>query len=248
MSKTALFALALAALAACSSDDGTIKEEACQIQSGAATPDSLGHIGCRADFLALASDPLDTSLPGAQSGKVVMDQLDNNALYFQNSKKYQIHYQFASTHLSGNGKPIVWSSLTDANGFPLVNPFGTKGTPLARSPKTQASMRARYDFDVGSYGAFAQIAGNYRSSSYTSTDRLGRNRDGSPSTVLNSGYAEFDASVGIAKDAWSIEAYCSNIADRRNVDYSDQGQSIRSDIVTRPRTLSLRVTYQFKDH
>ena len=112
MSKTALFALALAALAACSSDDGTIKEEACQIQSGAATPDSLGHIGCRADFLALASDPLDTSLPGAQSGKVVMDQQDGNALYFQNSKKYQIHYQFASTHLSGSGKPIVGSLST----------------------------------------------------------------------------------------------------------------------------------------
>jgi pyruvate,water dikinase len=71
----------------------------------------LTRIGCRADFDALSSEPLDTSIPGARSVKVVLDQADSS-LYFQNSKKYAIHYQFASAHLSGMGRPVVGSLAT----------------------------------------------------------------------------------------------------------------------------------------
>lgn len=106
--------LAVCALAiACGQNDDQVQEGACQID-GSATPDSLSTITCQTDFFALASDPLDTSLPGAQSGKLVLDQADGNALYFQNSKKFKIHYEFASTHLSGNGRPVI-TSLSDFN-------------------------------------------------------------------------------------------------------------------------------------
>jgi hypothetical protein len=64
-------------------------------------------VGCDGDFQALASEPVTVDLPGARSTKVVLDQADSNALYFQNSVQYQIHYEFASTHLSGNGLPLV---------------------------------------------------------------------------------------------------------------------------------------------
>jgi len=69
--------------------------------------DFVKSLGCRADFDALASVPIDANIPGARSAKVVLDMLDGDALYFQNSQKYQIHYQFASKFLSGNGKPVV---------------------------------------------------------------------------------------------------------------------------------------------
>jgi pyruvate,water dikinase len=78
----------------------------CQIE-GAEPPDSVAAIGCVADFEALASEPLDTSIPGARSVKVVLDREDNDALYFQNSQKYPIHHDFAAAQLSGNGLPIV---------------------------------------------------------------------------------------------------------------------------------------------
>lgn len=70
-------------------------------------PDFAAQLGCQADFDVLASLPLDASIPGARSVKTVIDQLDMSALYFQNSKKFLIHWDFASTHLSGMGKPIV---------------------------------------------------------------------------------------------------------------------------------------------
>jgi pyruvate, water dikinase len=73
----------------------------------AAAPDYLTEIGCLADFQALASQPLDATLPGARSGKIVLDQYDNDALYFQNSNEFEIHHEFASKHLSGPAHPIV---------------------------------------------------------------------------------------------------------------------------------------------
>lgn len=66
----------------------------------ASGPEYLNRIGCRSDFDALASVPLSTTIPGSVSAKVVFDQANGNTLYFQNSKLYQVHYEFASTHLS----------------------------------------------------------------------------------------------------------------------------------------------------
>ncbi len=65
------------------------------------------QLGCLADFTAMAATPLDTSLPGARTVKVLVDQLDGDALYFQNTNTYAIHWKFAFAKLSGNGKPVV---------------------------------------------------------------------------------------------------------------------------------------------
>ncbi|HXK18017.1 MAG TPA: PEP/pyruvate-binding domain-containing protein, partial [Polyangiaceae bacterium] len=82
-------------------------EGACLIDPSADAPDDAQRLPCKADFDALASAPLDASLPGATSAKVVLDQADDNALYFQNSTRFPIHYDFVSSHLSGGDLPIV---------------------------------------------------------------------------------------------------------------------------------------------
>jgi hypothetical protein len=80
----------------------------CIIPAGT-EPDSSGKIGCEEDFLALASTPLNSSIPGAISVKTVIDDWDNDKiqLYFQNSKKYKIHHEFTYANLSGKGKLLV---------------------------------------------------------------------------------------------------------------------------------------------
>lgn len=83
----------------------TLVEGACVI--GAATPDALGRIDCKKDFDAMSSAPLDTSIPGARSVKVVFDRGFDEQLHFQNSRKYVLHYEFAADQLSGSGKPLV---------------------------------------------------------------------------------------------------------------------------------------------
>jgi hypothetical protein len=82
-----------------------VQEGECVIEDE--VPDFLQQITCKADFDALASVPLDASLPGARSAKVVLDQYDDNAFYFQNSTKYKVHYEFVREHLSGDGLPLV---------------------------------------------------------------------------------------------------------------------------------------------
>ncbi|MET0389202.1 MAG: PEP/pyruvate-binding domain-containing protein [Polyangiales bacterium] len=103
----------LLCLAACSSDSAPdsaaapIVEGQCQVTQGAAAPESLSRLGCTADFTALAAAALDADLPSARSTKVVLDTADGGKVYFQNSEKYSIHYDFVSTHLSGGTLPIV---------------------------------------------------------------------------------------------------------------------------------------------
>jgi hypothetical protein len=103
--------------AACSSaempeGEPVLVEGECVI--GGETPDYLSAIACKRDFEALASEPLDTSIPGARSVKVVVDRFDRDAIYFQNSRKYPIHHEFASANLSGGSRPIV-PSLSEFN-------------------------------------------------------------------------------------------------------------------------------------
>lgn len=85
---------------ACGSDDAPGKAWECQYESADTAPDYLQELGCQADFEALASEPLDSSLPGARAVKTVIDLEDEGTLYFQDSNKFSIHYEFASEYLS----------------------------------------------------------------------------------------------------------------------------------------------------
>lgn len=82
-------------------------EPVCFLAADDVDPDYTPQIGCYADYAAVASPPLVASIPGALSAKTVIDRADSNALYFQNSRRFPIHWNFASTNLSGNGLPLV---------------------------------------------------------------------------------------------------------------------------------------------
>jgi len=157
-----LVACALVGLAACGgggAKNDQITEGVCQLGAGAtdggsvntdggmSSVDDLRQIGCTGDFQALASLPLDVTLPGARSTKVVLDQSDADALYFQNSVLYQIHYQFASTHLSGGPLPIV-PTLSEFNASQYYKPdrrFLLGAVTYYEQPKVWALELAPYD-------------------------------------------------------------------------------------------------------
>lgn len=71
-------------------------------------PPAYAHVlGCADDFEVLAARPLAGAVVGARVVKVVIDRLDGDALYFQDSARYPLHWGFARAHLSGGGRPIV---------------------------------------------------------------------------------------------------------------------------------------------
>lgn len=115
--------------------------------TGDEAPESLEHIGCMDDFARLASEPLDATLPGARSVKIVQDHADADALYFQNSVEYQIHYEFVSTHLSGDELPIV-PQLAEFNATEYFVPdrrFNLGAVTYYEGPDVWALEIAPYD-------------------------------------------------------------------------------------------------------
>jgi hypothetical protein len=145
-------------------DLSSLVEGSCAVTSGE-EPDSLASIACTSDFLALASEQVDESIPGARSVKVVLDQADANALYFQHSVRFPIHYEFVSTHLSGGTRPIV-PDLATFNSSEYFSPErrfilgavtyyeGARSWTIELSPYDTAST----DMIASLYGAVANAA------------------------------------------------------------------------------------------
>jgi len=159
--KAAFFALALVSGllgAACSNSsssdgapasvvDGVCKIDPSEITDGTASTQYLERIDCSADFRAMGSEPIDASIPGARSVKVLLDTADSNHQYFQNSVLYKVHYDFASTHLSGNGLPVV-PSLAEFNTSQYYQPdrrFVLGAVTYYDGPKVWALEMAPYD-------------------------------------------------------------------------------------------------------
>jgi pyruvate, water dikinase len=120
-------------------------EDACAIDPAAA-PKFVQSIPCTADFEALASEPLDDSIPGARSGKVVLDRFDNQ-LYFQNTNVYKIHYEFASAQLSGGDRPMVTTlaAFNETEYFAPERRFVLGSVTYYSGPKVWALELAPYD-------------------------------------------------------------------------------------------------------
>jgi hypothetical protein len=127
-----------------------VVEGTCEIadaDGGTGATEFLSHIGCTNDFLALASAPLDVTLPGARSTKVILDTANDGSLTFQNSVQYKIHYDFASTHLSGGKLPVV-GTLSDFNSTEYYSPsrrFILGAVTYYEAPKVWALELAPYD-------------------------------------------------------------------------------------------------------
>ncbi|MCP4804743.1 MAG: hypothetical protein GY913_30335 [Proteobacteria bacterium] len=111
----------LTALLACDGDSGDSAAPTWECVITEEDPDFSTQLGCIEDFQKLASEPLDASIPGARSVKTVVDRSDDHNLYFQNSKRYMIHWEFASEHLSGDGLPPVLD-LATFNGIEYTSP------------------------------------------------------------------------------------------------------------------------------
>ncbi len=135
--------------------------------------------------------------------------------------------------LQPNGQPIQ---------IPLVNgiggsAFGTPGSPLAESPPFQASLRARYDFDVADYKAFFQVGGTHQAHSYSATGNI--------TTYDQPGFSTYDASLGVAKDAWSVQFYGQNLSNTRADLFENGNQFVTAETINRPRTMGVKFGYKY---
>jgi outer membrane receptor protein involved in Fe transport len=134
---------------------------------------------------------------------------------------------------TGNvGKPVL-----GANGLPIPNVFGQQGSPLGESPEIQANLRLRYEFPIGEYKAFSQVGGQYYGRSFSTVGTVDNYEMG--------GWATIDASVGVAKDAWNVQFFAQNLANRDASVYTNSAQFILTEVPLRPRIAGVQFGYKF---
>ena len=126
------------------------------------------------------------------------------------------------------GKPIT----------SVPNPYGSVGSPLANSPPFQANLRARYEFPIGDYHAFFQAGGTHQGNSYSAT--------GNVPSYDQPGYTLYDASLGVAKDAWTAQLFGQNLTNVLASTFTNSPQWIVQEAVTRPRVAGIKFSYRFQ--
>ncbi len=144
-----------------------------------------------------------------------------------------------------DGTPINFSLLQTSTGQKLPNPAGTVGSSLAGAPTFQGNFRARYEFAIDSYHAFAQTGVVHQSSSFSTTDRLTVDLQGNSIAYDLPGFTTYDAALGAGKDGWVVQAYGENLTDTRAELFANYSLGYKAVTVNRPRTIGLRMTYNF---
>jgi iron complex outermembrane recepter protein len=132
----------------------------------------------------------------------------------------------------------------------IQNVFGPLGSPTANSPPFQLNMRLRYQWALSDYKAFVQTGATHTAHSFTQSGvNPGLSAGGSVSTTLlrfeNPAYTLYDASGGIAKDAWSVELYGQNLTNSNASVFTSTTQFVPAETIVRPRVLGIKFGFKF---
>lgn len=162
--------------------------------------------------------------------------------------------QTNSPYLIANNPDLLANPATRAlYGQPITsikNPFGPLGTPTANSPPLQFNVRVRYEWSRNSYHAFVQAGTTHTAHSYTQSGvNPSLSTGGSVSTTLirfeNPPYSLYDASAGVAKDAWSAELYSQNLTNVNAKVFTSTTQFVPAENIARPRIVGVKIGYKF---
>jgi outer membrane receptor protein involved in Fe transport len=139
-----------------------------------------------------------------------------------------------------SGKPI------DFNNLGIQNPAGTLGSSLAGAPAFQGDARARYEWFLDSYRAFVQFGAVHQSHSLSTTDQLSEDPQGQPIAYNLPAFTTYDAAIGVGTSGWWVQLYGANLSDTRAQLFANYSEGYKEVTVNRPRTVGLRMTYNFR--
>jgi iron complex outermembrane receptor protein len=132
---------------------------------------------------------------------------------------------------------------------PLLSVYGPEGGTPAFSPKLEYNVRGRYDWTFGDYKTFVMAGANHVGTMFNQIDNGTTNYVGNPFTTLlryeQPGYTTYDASLGVAKDNWTAEAYGTNLGNSDASVFTSSAQFVKSEVPLRPRVLGVKIGYKF---
>ena len=170
--------------------------------------------------------------------RVIQGLTVQGAASWNSSSQTNSPYLIANNPASVNfGQPIT----------SIRNPYGVQGSPLAESPPFQANLRARYEWSINDYLAFAQFGGVHQSHSLSV---VGNAPSIAPVGSINQafdqpGYTTYDGALGIGRDAWTMQIYGQNLTDTRGKTFISSSMAIETQTVIRPRVAGVKFSYKF---
>jgi outer membrane receptor protein involved in Fe transport len=214
------------------------------VQFGFFDPGQLGN-------LAFGANGPDYRIRGVETSVVAVL---TKGLTLQGGSSWNSSNQTNSPYLIANDPSLLLNPATKSlYGQPITafkDPYGPIGSPSANSPPLQFNARLRYDFNISAYTAFWQFGATHTAHSYT---QAGSNPSLAAGGAINTtllrfedpGYTEYDASIGIAKDNWNVQAFGQNLTDVIESVFTSSAQFTEAQTVTRPRVLGVKFGYKF---
>ncbi len=157
-----------------------------------------------------------------------------HGLTFTASAAWNSSSQTNSPFLIDNGPGSVNFGKPITN---IPNPYGPLGSPTSYSPPFSANARIRYEWTFNDYNAFVQAGGMHQAHMITATGYV-------PAYDLPA-YSSYDASVGVAKDQWTVEAFGQNIFNVNSSLSTNSSQFVLAEFPQRPRVLGIKFGYKF---
>jgi outer membrane receptor protein involved in Fe transport len=220
------------------------QEDWSNVQVGFFDPGQLGNLGFGTNGPNYRIRGVETSLVAVLA----------KGLTAQGGASWNSSEQTNSPYLIANNPALLANPATAAEfGKPITsiqNPYGAVGSPSANSPPMQFNLRLRYEWKLNAYDAFVQAGTTHTAHSYTQSSNDPTLSAGSAvSTTLlrfeNPAYTQYDASLGIAKDAWAVQVYGQNLTNVIESVFTSTSQFVPAETITRPRVLGVRFNYKY---
>ncbi len=146
----------------------------------------------------------------------------------------------------------ITSQYKGGSVVPVLNPFGTVGGTTPFTPKLQADIRLRYDWEMQGLKWFSTFAANYTGAEYSQPNTYPAGPTGTDVVFGTTqyryrmpGYALMDASLGFTKDRWTASVFVKNLGDSNASTFTSSPQFIQAQVPVRPRTFGVKVGASF---
>ncbi|MDE2306460.1 MAG: TonB-dependent receptor [Gammaproteobacteria bacterium] len=229
------------------------KEDWKNVQTALFNPGVLGN-------LTLATNGANYQVKGAElqlTAKATRNLTVMGSISYNDAKQVNSPFLVDNNPASPTfGQPITsyYSSVTKTIAT-IQNTFGNPNTPTAYSPKVQANLHARYDWSSNDYNYYVQVGGIYVGSMYNNTNTDPTLNGNNPVNLQNinttlfrfyqPSYTSYDASIGVAKDAWAVTLFGENLNNSNASTFTSTAQFIETQVPLRPRVLGVRVSMKF---
>ncbi len=223
------------------------------VQQGLFNPQLLGNT----TFGVNGADYRVRGLELQLSARVTQNLTVTGSGSWNESKQVTSPFLVSNNPASKNyGNQITQALDAAGNLVQVVNTFGAAGVPTAYSPPVQFNLRARYDWNIGDYAAFAQLGVAHTAHSYNNSNTdpsingdLPQNQNRAVTSTTwryeMPAYSTWDASFGFSKDNWNVQVFGQNLSNENKSLATTTAQFIKSEVPLRPRVIGVKVGLKF---